>query len=47
MKLIKYLNIELNFLKIELKDAIITSHKDNILEKINSIYAILELYESK
>ena len=47
MHLIKQLNIELNILKIELKDAIVTSHKDNIIRKMEAIHAMLDLYESK
>jgi hypothetical protein len=45
MQLLKYLNIELTILKTEFKDAIVSSHKDDILKKIDAIHSLIDLYE--
>ena len=44
MKLLKYIQIEINILRAELKDAIVSSHKDAIITKLEALYTLQHLY---
>lgn len=45
MKLLQYIDQEIRILKIELKDAIVSSHKDEIITKLDALYTVKELYK--
>lgn len=47
MELIRLAKIEVNILLVELKDAIVSSHRDDIMRKLETLYKLIDLYEEQ
>ena len=45
--MLQYIDQEIRILKIELKDAIVASHKDEIITKMDALYRVKELYKEE